>query len=117
MDQSGASPEALHKRAVAMIMAGDRVPLDAVGTAAVDLLTELYTVGVAHGISPDDWEAVTSLPLACLDVTRAQARRQRPTRRCDAPMTLRQPPAVAPTPTPTLQPGRSVDQPGRGRAR
>ena len=49
MDQSGASPEALHKRAVAMIMAGDRVPLDAVGTAAVDLLTELYTVGVAHG--------------------------------------------------------------------
>ena len=100
-----------------MTMAGGRVPLDAVGTAAVDLLTELYAVGVAHGISPDDWEAVTSLPLACLDVTRAQARRQRPTRRWDAPMTLGQPPAVAQTPTPTLRPGRSVDRPGRGRAR
>jgi hypothetical protein len=114
MDQSGASPETLHKRAVAMIVAGGRVPLDAVGTAAADLLTELYTVGVAHGISPDDWEAVTSLPLACLDVTRAQARRQRPIRDWDAPRTLGQPLALTPPP---VQPGRSVDQRGRGRAR
>ncbi len=108
MDQS----EALHKRAVVMIVAGGRVPLDAVTAAAVDLLTELYAVGVAHGISPEDWEAVTSLPLACLDVTRAQARRQRPI----SPRTATVAEVQLPLP-PAVQPGRGFDQPGRGRAR
>ena len=111
MDQS----EALHKRAVVMIVAGGRVPLDAVATAAVDLLTELYAIGVAHGISPEDWEAVTSLPLACLDVTRAQARRrQRPINPGTAKVAEVQLPLPLP---PAVQQGRGFDQPGRGRAR
>ena len=108
MDRS----EALRRRAVVMIGEGGRVPLDAVGKAAVDLLTELYAVGVAYGISPEDWEAVTSLPLARLDVTRAQARRQRPSRDRPISMTEGQPPQL-----PTVPPVRGVDQPGRGRAR
>ena len=108
MDQS----EALHKRAVAMIVAGGRVPLDAGATAAVDLLTKLYAVGVAHGISPEDWEDVTSLPLACLDVTRAQVRRQRPI----SHRTARVAEVQLPLP-PAVQPGRRFDQPARGRAR
>ena len=108
MDRS----EALHKLAVAMIVAGGRVPLDAVGSAAADLLTELYAVGVAYGVSPQDWAAVTSLPLACLDVTRAQACRQRPISHRALPVAERK----APLP-PAVQPGRGFDQPGRGRAR
>jgi hypothetical protein len=108
MDQS----EMLHKLAAAMIVAEGRVPLDAVGVTAVDLLTELYAVGVAHGIAPEDWAAVTSLPLACLDVTRAQARRHRPISNRAAQMGEGQPPLRR-----TVEPVRNVDQPGRGRAR
>jgi hypothetical protein len=42
MDESGSSAETLHRRAVVMISSGGRIPLDAVGTVAADLLTELY---------------------------------------------------------------------------
>lgn len=110
MDQDRS--EVLHKFAAAMIVAHTRVPLDAVGEAAAELLTELYAIGVAHGISWEDWDAVTSLPLTCLDVTRAQARRKRPTskravRTAEVQLPLR----------PAVEPLRRFDQPGRGRAR
>jgi hypothetical protein len=114
MDQSGSSAEALHRRAVAMIAFGGRIPLDAVGTDAADLLTELYAVGVARGISPEDWEAVTSLPLACLEASRAQARRQRPTPGGAMRPDRGQPPLPL---LPAVQPSRDVKTPGRGRTR
>jgi hypothetical protein len=40
--------------------------------AAAALLADLYAAGVKHGISSLDWDAVTSLPDACLSVTRYQ---------------------------------------------
>ena len=112
MDRAASSPEALHKRAVAMMVAGGPVPLDVVGSAAADLLTEPYAVGVSHGMSPDDWEAVTSLPLACLDVRRAQARRQRLNYVWAATIADVQPP-----PPPAVQSLCAVDRPRPGRAR
>lgn len=108
MDQS----EVHHKFAAAMIVAHSRVPLDAVGAAAADLLTELYAIGVAHGISPEDWAAVTSLALACLEVTRAQARRKRPT----SERAVRTAEVQLP-PRPAVEPLRRFDQPDRGRPR
>lgn len=116
MDQPGSSAEALHRRAVMMIAFGGRVPLDAVGTVAAALLAELYVEGVAHGVSPKDWEAVTSLPLACLEVCRVQARRHRPTRDGAVRNAEGQPPLPFPLP-PAVQRLRDVELPVRARAR
>ena len=71
MGECGSRAEALQRRAVVMISSAGSVPLDAVGTVAADLLTDLYLVGMARGITPDNWEALTSLPLAGLDVSGA----------------------------------------------
>lgn len=114
MDQSGSSGEALRRRAVVMISSGGRVPLDAVGSVAADLLAELYLVGMARSITPEDWEAVTSLPLAGLDVSRAVARPHRST----AAMPIRpgqgQPPRPLP---PAALLGRAAELPRHGRVR
>jgi hypothetical protein len=117
MDQSGASAEELHRRAVGMISSGGRVPLDTVGLLAADLLTDLYIVGMARGITPEDWEAVTSLPLACLDVSRALASRHRPTPA--GPVSPAQGQSAPPRPLalPAMQPLGDVERPRHGRAR
>lgn len=35
--------------------------------AAVELLTDIYRVGLCHGVSPDTWAAVASLAHECID--------------------------------------------------
>lgn len=100
----------LGKLAEDRIMADSGAALDSVGQAAARLLADLYTVGLEHGVTPQDWAAVTALPGACWDAARALARRQlliqdRASRLANGQSQLPRPDA------------RSVDRPGRGRAR
>ena len=72
MDQ----PDELRKLAQDKIVAESGAALDRVGVAAAGLLADLYATGLAHGITPQDWAAVTALPRACWDASRAAGRRQ-----------------------------------------
>ena len=59
--------QALRRLAAGKIAATGR-PIDAAQRqAAIDLLTDLYTCGLRHGISPGHWAAVTSLSHAVID--------------------------------------------------
>ena len=66
----------LRKLADEKIVAESGAALDRVGVAAARLLADLYATGLAHGVSPQDWAAVTALPGACWDAARAVDRRQ-----------------------------------------
>jgi hypothetical protein len=59
-------------------LTGRQVPA-AVEEAAVQLLVDVWTAGLTHGVQPQDWQATTSLPTACLDaLTLVERRRSTP---------------------------------------
>jgi hypothetical protein len=66
-----------HAAIVTVITAsGRRIPV-ALEDTAVELLSELWTADLTHGVEPQDWQAACSLPTACLDVqTLVEARRR-----------------------------------------
>ena len=66
----------LRKLADNKIVAESGEALDHVGEAAARLLADLYAIGLAHDVTPQDWAAVTALPGACWDAARALDRRQ-----------------------------------------
>ncbi len=72
MDQQ----DELRKLAEDKIVAESGAALDRVSMAAARLLADLYATGLEHGITPQDWAAVTALPGACWDVARAANRAQ-----------------------------------------
>jgi hypothetical protein len=41
-----------------------------VRAAAVELLDDLFAIGLRHGITPAGWAAVAALPTSCLDACR-----------------------------------------------
>lgn len=67
----------LRKLAQDKIVAETSKALDATGEAAAALLADLYAVGLAHGVTPQDWAWVTTLPGACWDVSRELEARRR----------------------------------------
>ena len=67
----------LRKLARDKIVAEGGKALDATGEAAAALLAELSAVGLAHGVSPQDWAWVPALPAACWDASRELAARRR----------------------------------------
>lgn len=66
----------LRKLAEDKLVVASGAALDRVGEAAARLLAELYATGLEHGITPQDWAAVTALPGACWDAARALDRSQ-----------------------------------------
>ena len=66
----------LRKLAEEKIVAESGAALDRVSMTAARLLADLYATGLEHGITPQDWAAVTALPGACWDAARALGRRQ-----------------------------------------
>ncbi len=84
--------------------------------AASRLLADIYTVGLTHGITPQDWAWVTDLPYACWHASRDAASRQQRAR--DRAQSLTESPTVVPPPVartpwdqPYLAPGRSLGSP------
>lgn len=55
---------------------GRQVPQD-VAEHAADLLAAFWAYGVRHGVQPEDWRAVASLPTICLDAMAMVERRRR----------------------------------------
>ena len=66
----------LRKLAADKIAVEGGAALDRVGEAAARLLADLYATGLAHGVTPQDWAAITALPRACWDAACALDRRQ-----------------------------------------
>jgi hypothetical protein len=59
-----------------LVTTGRQVPAH-VETVATLLLVDVWTAGLTHGVQPQDWQAVCSLPAACLDaVVLIEARRR-----------------------------------------
>ena len=95
--------------------------------AAARLLADVYTVGLTHGITPQEWAWVTDLPDACWNASRDAACRRRQTsdaepRSKDRPTGLPLPSARTLEDRPLQAPGRSFRPPspphgrsGRGR--
>jgi hypothetical protein len=79
--------------------------------AAASLLADLYTVGLTHGITPQEWAWVTDLPDACWHASRDAAARQERAR--DRAQNLTESRTVAPPPEPGLPRDRPYLAPGR----
>lgn len=68
--------EARASVATAISITGRQVPYDLQETAR-ELLAEIWGVSDRYWVRPEDWAAVTALPMACLDVLVAVERRPR----------------------------------------
>jgi hypothetical protein len=59
-----------------LVTTGRQIPAR-VEPVATLLLVDEWTAGLVHGVQPQDWQAVSSLPTACLDaVVLVEARRR-----------------------------------------
>ena len=94
--------EVLRKLAEDKIVAVTGRALGLIAEAAARLLADVYAAGLAHGITPESWAAVSALPGACWDTSLAQARQQQ--RAADRTVTMSEGPMVVPPPV-AVRPG------------
>lgn len=66
--------EARASVATAISITGRQVPYDLQQNAG-EMLAEIWEVSARYWVRPEDWAAVTALPMACLDVLAAVERR------------------------------------------